>query len=215
MKGSMTKQTSRETNDRVPLGFGDLFATAGDHIGHFYRTKEEGLAVRLAFLKTGLQVRDKCVCLIGSGYTRQEMDEALKADGIDVDAAIASGQLVINEGKRHPQELKDMLSQTLAEIPTKFSLLRWIGVMSWAFEKIPTTEKLMEWETHCNIVEEPEAVFLCQYELPAFLGTVVMDAMRTHPICIVENIIHQNPYYQEPRAYLAEIRNRKSTELLQ
>ena len=80
--------------------------------------------------------------------------------------------------------------------------------------KVPTTEKLMEREMHCNIVEDPAAVFLCHYELPSFLGTMVMDAMKTHPICIVSNAIHQNPYYQKPEVYLEELRLRDSTTLV-
>ena len=200
-------------NNRVPLGLGNLYAGAGDHIGHFYRTSEEEMSVLVSFVKTGLQTRDKCVCLMGSGFKCQELQETLKADGIDVESAVSSGQLVIDEGKSHPQELKDMLSQALAEIPAKFDLLRWVGVMSWALKKIPTSEKLMEWESHCNVVEDPAAIFLCQYELPTFLGTVVMDAMQTHPICIISGVIHQNPYYEKPEDFLKELQQRASTTL--
>ena len=57
--------------------------------------------------------------------------------------------------------------------------------MTWALKKLPTSETLMEWESHCNVVENPPAVFLCQYDLKVFLGTVVMDALRTHPVCIL------------------------------
>ena len=71
----------------------------------------------------------------------------------------------------------------------------------------------MEWEMHCNTVENPAAVFLCQYDLTTFLGTVVMDAMKTHPICIVGDVIHQNPYYENPKVYLEEIHRRDSTTL--
>ncbi len=28
-------------NGRVPMGFGGLYASVGDHIGHFYQTGEE------------------------------------------------------------------------------------------------------------------------------------------------------------------------------
>ena len=63
-------------------------------------------------------------------------NETLKAEGVDVERVVASGQLLIDEGKSHPQELKDMLNQVLAEIPTKFDLLRWVGVMSWALKKV-------------------------------------------------------------------------------
>ena len=56
-------------------------------------------------------------------------------------------------------------------------------------------------------------MFLCQYELTAFLGSVVMDALKTHPLCVVSNAIHQNPYYQEPEAFLEQLRRRQTTKL--
>ena len=211
----MNPQTEmgHEQKGRVSLGFGNLYASPGDHIGHFYRTSEEEKNVLIPFLKAGLKAREKCVCLISAGRRRQELQEALTAAGIDVESALASGQLVVDEGKSEPKELQEMLGKALEEIPGRFPLLRWAGVMSWALEKIPTTEKLMEWETHCNTVESPAAVYLCQYELAMFLGTVVMDAMKTHPICIVSNAIHQNPYYENPETYLEELRRRDSTTL--
>ena len=105
--------TTSGQNDRGSLGFGNLYASAGDHIGHFYRTSDEEMSVLVSFLKAGLEARDKCVCLISSGSKRQEVQEALKADGIDVERATASGQLVVDEGKSHPQELRDMLGQEI------------------------------------------------------------------------------------------------------
>ncbi len=197
---------------RVSLGFGNLTATPGDHIGHFFRTSEEQETVLVSFIQAGLKAREKCITLLSAGG-HQELQEALTAAGVDVKNTVASGQLVLDVGKSHPQELRDMLAEALAQIPDKFPLLRWAGVMSWALEKVPTTEKLMEWETHCNTVESPAAVFLCQYELPTFTGTVVMDAMKTHPTCIVSNVIHQNPYYEKPEVYLDELRRRDSTTL--
>jgi len=197
----------------VSLGFAGLYASAGDHLAHFYETPEEETEVLVSFLKAGLEAGEKCICLVSAGSKRHALEKALTDSGVDLESTTKSGQLILDEGKSHPEELQHMLSEALAEIPEKFGLLRWAGVMSWGFKKIPTTEKLMEWETHCNVVYEPAAVFLCQYELPSFQGNVVMDAMKTHPICIVSGAIHQNPYYQEPHDYLQELRSRAATAL--
>jgi len=213
MGGNLPTGNPGAQDNRVSLGFGKLYASPGDHIGHFYRTTEEGKDVLVSFLKAGLEAGEKCVCLISAGRSREELLEALTDAEVAVEPSVASGQLVIDEGKSEPKALQHMLGQALAEIPGRFPFLRWAGVMSWPLKKVPTTEKLMEWETHCNLVEDPAAVFLCQYELPTFLGTVVMDAMKTHPICIVSNVIHQNPYYEKPEVYLEELRHRDSTTL--
>lgn len=197
----------------MSLGFGQLYASVGDHIGHFYESSEEEQEVLVSFLKTGLEGRDKCVCLVGAGRRREMLLDRLRAAGIDVEAAIASDQLFVYEGSSDPETLRQILREALATIPERFSLLRWVGVMSWALGKMPTTEKLMEWETHCNTVEKPAAVFLCQYELQTFRGNVVMDALKTHPISVVGNAIHQNPYYEDPEVYLQAVRRRDPTPM--
>ena len=194
---------------RVSLGFGSVSASIGDHIGHFYQTREEWKNVLVPFLRTGLAAGDKCMYFL-TAPASQELSKALVATGIDVESALASGQLVLDEGKSDPKGMQDALAGALAEIDAKFPLLRWGGDMTWSLKKIPTTEQLMEWESHCNTLEHPSAVFLCQYELSAFLGSVVMDALRTHPICIVCNTIHQNPYYERPEVFLDELLRREA-----
>ncbi len=205
--------TASAENGRVPLGFGNLFGSPGDHIGHFYESREEWKSVLVPFLHTGLKAGDKCVYFMSADASRQELSAGLATEGIDVDGVLASGQLVLDEGKTNPKEMQDALGRALGEIGTRFPLLRWGGDMTWCLKKLPTTEQLMEWECHCNTIDQPPAVFLCQYELNAFLGSVVMDALKTHPLCVVSNAIHRNPFYQEPKAFLEHLRRRKPTPL--
>ena len=51
----------------VSLGFAGLYATAGDHLAHFYETPAEELDVLVSFLRAGLEAGDKCICLVSSG----------------------------------------------------------------------------------------------------------------------------------------------------
>ena len=202
----------RNGDDQIPLGFAELYASPGDHIGHFYQTREESRDLVVGFLKTGRDAGEKCVYL-GPPDEMGPLSEALMAGGIDVASAQASGRLVLHEGANDPEELKDLLRGAVEDVPGKFPLLRWVGEMTWSLKKLPTTEKLMEWESHCNCVGDPKPVFLCQYDLTAFQGNVVMDALRTHSVCIVANVIHQNPYYEDPEVFLEELRRRDSTAL--
>lgn len=207
-KGLRTNNISAG-NSKVPLGFGNLNATIGDHIGHFYETREEWKKSIVAFLVTGLEAGDKCVYFLDPDQGDQ-LEVALTDASSLVEDALASGQLMLVEGKGSPSEMEDALATCLAEIPSRYPLLRWGGDMTWSLKKMPTTEKLMEWETHCNVIENPKAVFLCQYDLKAFLGNVVMDALKTHPICIVGSMIHQNAYYEDPAVFLEELHRRGS-----
>lgn len=202
-----------DSTGTIPLGFGELFASPGDHIGQFYQSKEECHAMLVAFLKAGHDAGEKCVCLSPSDELG-DLQEALSTAGIDLERAQASGQLTFYGGESEPEELAELLRQAMADIPGRFPRLRWAGDMTWAVKKVATTEKLMEWESHCNCVEEPSPLFLCQYDLRLFPGNVVMDAMRTHPVCIVGRNIHQNPLYERPERFMEEVRGRESTALL-
>lgn len=73
--------------------------------------------------------------------------------------------------------------------------------------------RLRDGEWHRNVIESPRAVFLCQYDLKAFGGDVVMDALKTHPTCIIGGIMHQNPYYQDPESFWDKLRAGESTPL--
>ncbi len=192
----------------IALGLGNLRASAGDHIGHFYESDEEWKRILVAFLKTGLANGDKCVYFVSRDEVRHELEEELRGADIDVDDRLESGQLVLDLGKSDPEEMQQALEQALAQVPHPYPFLRWGGEMTWSLGKLPSTEKLMEWETHCNTVDNPPAIFLCQYDLRVFQGSVVMDALRTHPVCVVSNVIHQNPYYEDPEAFLERLRSR-------
>ncbi len=62
-------------NDRRSLGFGNLYASSGDHIGHFYQTSQECRNVLVSFIKTGLEAREKCICLASTGGIHQELQD--------------------------------------------------------------------------------------------------------------------------------------------
>ena len=213
MANDVGEPSSRGT-DRVDLGFGGLSVSIGDHIGHLYQTREEWKTLLVGFLAAGLKTRDnKCVYFTNGGDTRGEVEDGLADSGVDVAATMASGQLVLGEASPSPEEMRDRLTRVLAEVPERFRLVRWGGDMTWTLGKVATTETLMEWETMCNVIESPQAVFLCQYDLHRFVGSVIIDALKSHPLSIVGSTIHENQYYQDPETFLAEIRSRPSTPL--
>ena len=166
----------------------------------------------VSFLRAGLETGEKCVYFMNPG-PMQELEKGLADAAVNVEEIMASGQLTIDQGKNDPEEMQDTLGSALSEIDGVYPLLRWGGDMTWSLKKLPTTEKLMEWETHCNVIESPPAVFLCQYDLTTFRGNVVMDALKTHPLCVVSNVIHHNPYYEKREVFLNELRHMHSTGL--
>ncbi len=141
-------------------------------------------------------------------HAQDEIEESLAEAGVEVGVVLASGQLVLGEGKTTPEEMREWLVEVLSDAEEGFSITRWGGDMTWSLKKMPTSERLMKWESMCNVIDGPKVVFLCQYDLTQFRGDVVIDAFKTHPLCIVGTSIHQNPLYMEPEAFLRENRHR-------
>ena len=140
-----------------------------------------------------------------------EIREALADTGIEVNDVLASGRLVLGEGKTQPEEMRGWYTEVIARAQGKYPLIRWGGDMTWSFEKMPKSETLMEWESMCSIIEDPPAIFFCQYDLTKFLGSVVVDAMKTHPFCIISKVIHQNPFYEKPEDFLERLRSQHAS----
>ena len=64
-----------------------------DHLCSIYESQQEQLAVAISFIQVGLSRGEKCVWIADDGKLR-DTREALQAQGIDVDGAVASKSLV-------------------------------------------------------------------------------------------------------------------------
>ena len=64
-----------------------------DHLCSIYESQREHFAVAISFIRIGLDRGEKCVYIAGDG-TLGDVREALQAEGIDVDRAVASNSLV-------------------------------------------------------------------------------------------------------------------------
>ncbi|MEQ8858500.1 MAG: MEDS domain-containing protein [Pseudomonadales bacterium] len=196
----------------VSLGFGGLVATVGDHIGHYYQDGEECVSLATDFFVPAFaDIPEKCVCL-AEPASQAKILTALADRGVDVARARDSGQLVMFGGSSSPADLEQRLHQELRDVPDRFRIIRWLGDMTWSFSQMADTETLMEWETVCNVVSA-RAVFLCQYDLHRFPGSVVVDALRSHPLSIIGETIYENPYYLDPQDFLSQVRSRPASAL--
>ena len=84
----------------VPLGFGGLAVPLGSPIASFYRNLSELRGVVVPFIQKGLEQGDRCICIVHE-ETRDGLQETLQDQGVDVEAALESGQLRILTAKRH------------------------------------------------------------------------------------------------------------------
>ena len=206
---SDSKGGNRGHSDLVYFGLPDVFVARGAHIAHFFRGEHERLTVLVPFISAGLE-SDECV-LVTEPSASTTITGHLRESGVDADAALASGQLLVSNGASQVEEMSSMFDEVISKAGSAGRrVIRIAGDMTWALSKMPTAEKLLEWEAFYDRYVGPRADFvaLCQYDHSRFGGSAVMWALQTHPLSIIGNIVQENPFYRDPEEVLAELSNK-------
>ena len=179
---------------------------ATDHFALLYEDRDEQFAAAVPFVRHGLE-RGEQVLYIADENTRGTVLDAMREGGIDVDAAVDSGALLVHEkqdaylrdGTFDPDEMIGFLADVTADALAEFEGLRVIGEMTWIFGEDPEMEDLLEYEAKLNdFFSERDAVALCEYNVKRFPAEVVRDVIHTHPHIISENVVTHNVYYTPP-----------------
>jgi MEDS: MEthanogen/methylotroph, DcmR Sensory domain len=199
--------------ESMALGFNGIDTSVGTHICGFYHGREELESVLFPYLQTGVREGEKTVCLIDS-QRPEEVLESLRAD-VNVDAALAAQQLEV----KHSSEsylatgefrMHDWIEQlrTLSEDSVEvqgFPRMRAVGEMCWALRSFPGSEDLFAYEAEVNrFVDSYQVLYFCLYDVDNISGSMVMDAIKTHPQVLIGGCLFENPYYMEPEHFLAK-----------
>ena len=147
---------------------------------------------------------------------REDHLRRLADAGIDVEAAIASGQLEVHpwedgplHGGRFDQDtwlagFEEVLQSGPA---TGYTKTRFLAHMEWALVDLPGIGDLIEFETRVNyVVPKYNDIVICAYDLSKFGASTVMYALRTHPVVIIGGLLQENPFYADPGQLLLELR---------
>ena len=80
---------------------------------------------------------------------------------------------------------------------------RAIGEMPSVLDQPSGRAEFFRYEARLNeVIPSYPQVILCLYDLGRFGAEVLMDALRTHPMVIVDGLVHDNPYCIEPSNFL-------------
>ena len=195
------------TGDQVFFGLPDVYVDKGAHVAHFFQGDQERVNVLAPYLRAGLESGDQCI-LVTEASASPIVRDSLKELGVDVEAALASGQLLVSDGGSSVDEMSSMFDAVIASSKSAGrEVIRIGGDMTWALGKLPTTEKLLEWEAFYDKYVGPRANFvaLCQYDQSRFGGSAIMWALQTHPLSIIGSIVQENPFYRDPSEVLQEL----------
>ncbi|HEY4461121.1 MAG TPA: MEDS domain-containing protein [Streptosporangiaceae bacterium] len=189
------------------------------HICAFFNTVDEQRRVLRPFIQDGFDHGDKAFHYVDP--ERREEHIGWLADlGIDVPESTAAGQLEVRPWQESPLhggrfDLETWLTsfeQVIQAGPAAgYTQTRIMGQMEWALLDLPGVGDLIEYETRVNfVIPKYQSPVLCTYDLTKFGASVVMDALRTHPLVIIGGLLQENPFYVPPEELLPEIRERRA-----
>ena len=178
-----------------------------DHLCSIYESQQEHLAVAVSFIRIGLDRGEKCLYIADDGR-RGDVREALQAEGIDVDRAVASNSFVATTKeqaylKRGSFDLdwrfsfwKEAMELAMSE---GFSALRAIDEAEWVLRATLGLERWMEYESRLtHSLWQCNCAALCQYNRRVFPPELILDVIRTHPIVVYGNTVCRNLYHVPP-----------------
>lgn len=196
----MSSMPSNKREDRsfaaIALGFGNLSAQVGTCVGHFYQEPQEWQELCIAFLSTGLKAGDLCIYVLPPTLSWPSLHHALGVTGVNVDAALDCGQLVIVRGGESLLQGAEWLGSFTPMQRERFQVVRWGGELTWILQSSFSNTWL--WEVLQRLAAISPAIALCQYDLNACRGKVLVEAVKAHALCILNGGIYRQPLYRSP-----------------
>src|ERR1700730_941460 len=123
-----------------------------DHLCSIYESSKEHLAVAIPFIRIGLDRGEKCIYIADAG-TEAAVRDAMHAEGIDVERAVATDSLVLQKkeaaylknGSFDPEWMFTFWAAATAEAMSQgFSALRATGETEWVLRGASGLERWME-----------------------------------------------------------------------
>ncbi len=190
----------------VPLGISDVSASAGDHIAHFYRGRAERFSVLGPYVQSGLERGDRCIFISGP-HVADQLRTWLEDQGQDVETALASDQLILDRGRASKEAMLRLATRAeRSASASKTGLIRWAGDGSWNLASDMSVAEMLHWEAlYDRHAGSWDMLTLCQFDRSMFSGDVLMSALRSHPYCIMGNVVVPNPDYVDPEVLLDEL----------
>lgn len=189
----------------------------GSHICQLYSKVTEIPGVTARLLRVGLSLSEKCFFAAAPAQVKELCDELRKLQ-VDVDALIASGQLVLHEerefllanGKRFDpyfllSQHQTFIAQALRE---GWQAVRISIDITWLVKDIATPEQILKYEAASDAVftfQNAPIIALMHYDHSKLIPSLVVEILKLHPISVVGKYIKRNPFYLNSEQYMLKI----------
>ena len=193
----------------------------GMHICTFFHTSAERYRVLMPFILEGMEQGDRAFHIVNPSL-RSEHAQRIAEAGIDTARAEVEGQLEIigwdeahmRGGSFNPSAMLSLLPVLLNKGRTRgFPITRFIADVAWVLNNPGAVDRMLDYECRVNLAL-PKAgdIVICSYDLDTVDASMVVAAMRTHPIVLIGGIVQRNPFYVPPEELLKELSEREAPE---
>ena len=153
------------------------------HLATFYNSDAGRLRLTIPFLADGIRAGQPCFLAAASDVLGAYLD-ALRQEGIPIDAAIKNGLFVsIDSPGSTVQGALDFWEQSWWSVMEGGrTVIRVVGEMSSERKVFSSDPEMMSYEVAFNMLAKRfPTVTLCQYDVREFDGEIIFQAMRAHP----------------------------------
>lgn len=180
----------------------------GDHVCTLFSSREEQIAAAVEYIRGGLDRGERCLYVCGE-QTPDDFRQALRAAGIDVDAAEGRGALMLitkreghlKGGTFSAAKMITMLKGAVEDaLNAGFTGLCAAGDMTWLLDDAPGSNEILEYEALLNhFYSQNKALGLCQYNRRTLPAKILDTCLATHKhIRVAGPILLENPFYELP-----------------
>jgi PAS domain S-box-containing protein len=194
-----------------------------DHLCSIYGDEQEHYRVVAPFLRIGLDRGEKCIYVADDG-TENIIREALEAEGIDVDLALATNALVLStaeqvylrQGNFDPDRMLAFWSDaTHIAMNQGFAALRAADDSRWVVNGAVRHEHWIEYESRLTgTLAEINCLVLCSYDRRQSSPELILDVIRTHPTVAYGGTVSQNSHHLPAERFVGTNRVEREVEKL-
>jgi len=207
----------------MATGLGNSHLGEVRHVCAFFRDEVDARRTLTPFTIEGLRCGHKAINVVRPDRADDHL-RRLQAEGIDTEHMLESGQLDIrfntdtylHQGRFDVERMLASFEAVAADnAASGRSPARIICDMDWTPDGAPQSEELIEFEARVNdIWRRYDDIVICAYDLSKISSEMVLDIVRTHPMVLIGDAIHANPFFRSPDSFLEELRSRDTASSL-
>jgi hypothetical protein len=183
------------------------------HVCAFVRGPAEERAVIDPFLTEGMRRGEKGVYIVDPSH-REEHAARLGAatPAADLLEVTTWNEQHLKGGAFDQDRMMSSLDALIQEHAAAGKPpMRLVGQMGWVFSEPPGIEQLVAYEASVNeVLNRGKTPTVCVYDVRRLNGALMMDLLRSHPLTVMNGVLHENPFYTPAEEMLRDIRDRRS-----